>query len=282
MVFGLRLGRRSDPMRTTLVLSMPHPGQRDLEQALTKLARASSPRVALLAEGRLRSVDVARLRAQVTKASIAHRPLVVHATLLPDAKLVPLFDRSLAQTARVVEAVGGRDVHIVLVWTPQDRLVEVTYVRQAENGATAPFSEHHKRALDADLSYSPFVRSLAALPGVTNVSCLSWALAEQRLSSVVAPILEPLTRKIPAAALAELDRPTTVRGFASSLGVQVAQAMNRFTTDPEERALVRSFVREQFRARRMDHVTYLDADERRAIVERYAADVAALQGVAAG
>ena len=282
MVLGLNLRRRKGPRGTTLLLSMPHPGQRDLDQSLTKLARASSPRVVVRAEGRLRGVDVARLRAAVTKASLAQRHLMVHATLIPDAKLVPLFDRAATQAARVVEALGGRDVRIVLVWTPQDRLVEVTYVRQAENGATTPFSDHAKRAFDADLSYAPFVRSLTALPGVDSVSCYSWALAEKQMSTLIGPVLGPATGKIPAGPLAELDRPATVRGFASQLGVQVAQAMNQFTGDPEERALVRSFVREEFRARRLSHITYLDDEERSRFRELYADDVAALQAGGAG
>ena len=282
MVFGLNLRRRSGGRGTTLLLSMPHPGQRDLDQSLTKLARACSPRVLVRAEGRLRGVDAGQLRAAATKAAVAKRHLIVHATLIPDAKLVPLFDRAAKQAAGAVEALGGRDVRVVLVWTPQDRLVEVTYIRQAENGATIPFSDHAKRAFDADLAYLPFVQSLAALPGVSGVSCYSWALAEQRMSALVEPVLAPATSKIPASALAELDRPATVRGFASQLGVQVAQAMNRFTSDPEERALVRSFVREEFRARRQSHVTYLDADERRRFDELYAADVAALRGLGTG
>lgn len=282
MVFGLNLRGRRGPRGTTLLLSMPHPAQRDLDHSLTKVARASTPRVTVRAEGRLRGVDVARVRAQVTKASLAQRHLIVLATLLPDAKLVPLFDRSVAQVTRVVEALGGRDVRVVLVWTPQDQLVEFTYVRQAENGAGAPFTDHHKRALEADLSYTPFVRSLRALPGVTEVSCYSWEIAQEQMAALVAPILEPVTRRIPPSALAELERPATVRGYTSQLGVQVAQAMNRFTDDPEERAMVRSFVREQFRARRLGDVTYLEPDDRRQLAEQYAADVANIQAAATG
>ena len=279
MVFGLNLGRRRGGRGTTLLLTMPHPGQRDLDQSLTKLARVSSPRVTVRAEGRLRGVDVPRLRAAATKAAIAKRHLLVHATLIPDAKLVPLFDRAAARAERAVDALGGRDVRVVLVWTPQDRLVEVTYIRQAENGATTPFADHAKRAFDADLAYAPFVRSLAALPGVAAISCYSWALAEERMSALVGSVLGPVTSKIPASALAELDRPATVRGYASQLGVQVAQAMNAFTGDPEERALVRSFVRGEFRARRLSHIAYLDADERRRFDVQYADDVAALQSL---
>ena len=246
MAFQLR--RRPPGRGTAVVLAVSHPALLDLDAAL---------------------------------GDAKPRPVIEHVSVPGSLELAPVFDEVVARTAAVTEP-ADEPAPVVVLWTPQDRLVEVTYVHQLELGTAPTFDQHFERALARDLSYAPLIQGLAGLDGVGTVTSLSWSVAERNLAACVAAILEPLGSRMRARTLARMARPAAPAGFLSVRGAQVLHALQPFIDTADERALVNAFVREQFPAVDMERTTYLDETTRTELLQRYFSDAAALASSATG
>ena len=217
---------------------MPHPGQLDLAAALT---------------------------------TARPQPAIQYVSIPASLDLDRAFE---SVAARIAAATPPVDV--VVVWTPHDRLVEVTYVQQLHQGGAPEFDQHLDRALDQDLAYAPRLQRLRGLDGVASLHCVSWAVAEQNLGQAVSDILARVGGRIRARAATQLARPAASREFPSVRGAEVLQALQPYVETAEERALVNGFVHEQFPARTMAATRHLDDTARTQLQQRYAHDAALL------
>lgn len=261
--------RRRGNSGLTLLLWTPHPAQRDVTQALEALSAKSRQAPIVLTESGVRRIDPAHLREQYAKAGAAQRPLLVQAPLLPEVRLAPFTKRHATEVSGLLEQANIRKARVVLVLTPHDRLFENIYIKQAETGATtATFADFFKKADEVDLSYATMVKRLRQVPSVQSVQVVSWDLAEENLSPLLNAVLAPIAQ-VRDGALKEFDRPPKLRGYASRRGIRVARAMHKFIDDRHEHALVRTFVRENFRARKLSDTVYLSDEDRQQLQKRY-------------
>lgn len=257
----------------TLLLWTPHPIQRDFEQSLVTVAEKSKRAPMVGVERHIGSIAPGRFRELQQKAAAAEKPLIVQASLMADAKLVRLGKRQVADVDRFLESVEAKKVRVLLLVTPQDRLFEALYVKQVETGSTASFSDHLKQLDEVDLSYGRLIRRLKELPSVQSVEALSWKLGEENLATLLREVFRRVG-DMPGDELAQFDRPPKIRGYASRRGVRVARAMHQFIDTAAEHALVRQFVRENFRAKRFPDTEYLSDGDRERLLQKYADDVA--------
>lgn len=269
--------RRRRRTGLTLVLWAPHPAQGDFHRALRTIAKTMKSGPLLHSERAIGRLTSDKLRELVAAADRQQRPLIVEAGLLPETKLVPFTKSAVREVRQVLTRVDASRVHIVVLCAPQDRLIETVYARRAENGIAGSFEEHLAEYADVDLSYAPLVRELSALAAVAAVAPLDWSTAEKRLATPLSRVLELAAGQVPADLLKRFDRPAKVRGVASRRGVRVAKAMHDFVETDKERGLVRSMVRENFPARRLNDVNYLSDEDRKKLRARYRDDRRALK-----
>lgn len=268
---GLTRFRRKGRTGLTLVLWAPHPAQPDFSRALRKIGKANGGPV-LHSLRLVRGLKSDTLRRQLAEARLQQRPLIVEAGLLPETKLSPFGERTVRSVRQVVTRIDADAVNIVVLISPQDQLLEASYVRRAENGVATTFAQHLEQFEPMDLLYGPLLRDLAAIPEVSKVVPVDWSLARKSLRNVLAPVLDVALGGQPRDALDTFDRPARVRGYASRRGVRVALAMHEFVDNDKEHALIRKMVRETFPARRFSDVRYLDAERRAKIAARYRED----------
>lgn len=268
----LNLSWRRRRTGLTLVLWAPHPAQGDFHRALRDTANAMKNGPLLHSERAIGRLTSDKLRELLAAADKQQRPLIVEAGLLPEAKLVPFTTSSVREVRQVLARVDASRVHIVVLLAPQDRLIETVYARRAEGGLAGTFEEHLAQFADVDLSYGPLVRDLSSLPQVESVVPVDWTTAEERLATPLRQVLELAAGTTPADLLKRFDRPAKVRGFASRRGVRVAKAMHEFVETDKERGLVRSMVRENFPARRLNDLNYLNDEDRKKLKARYRED----------
>lgn len=175
--------------------------------------------------------------------------------------------RAVAAVSQLVKTLGTEDTQVVLYTHRQDRLMELCYLREIQNGRHHSFDEQFPYLFEPVLDYADLVDRLAAVPGVSAVTVRPVELVYADPKAFVGDFLE-LVGLHGRPDLDAVGRLSPHRVY-SSRGLRIALGMNPFLDTDGDRRLVRSFLMENFAARHPRDSRFLTEHVRHRILRTY-------------
>lgn len=241
-----------------------------------KRHKDSSPELAPLFAGDLRVAAGAELDA-AARSGPTPRTLLVTSEQLTGGRRLGRGDRKsfrpYAEPAitQVIDALDPNRVHLVLYTRRQDRLMETCYVSDVQRGRNHSFAEQFPYRYQPILSYVTLADRLLSVPLVKSIRVRPYETIGAGLVPFVDTFLGAveLTGKLDLSALAE-DPPQCA--VYSRNALRLALSMNPYLDDDRERALVRTFLLEQFPTPPYAEARFISKRSRARIIDAYRAD----------
>lgn len=255
-------------------------------QRLTELAHVrgwegtlgTDPRQAAAFERELaEAADAERARAAAVRGDGSGVVLLSSDHLVGGSNLGPddaeLFrPKAVPAVAQTIRALGAGRVRVVLYTRRQDRLMELCYLREVENGRHHRFEEQFRYRFQPVLDYASLIERLGELAEVAEVVVRPFELTQADPVAYVGDFLDLLG----VVGLRDRLRLDVVGSdlaphrVYSRRGLQLALAMSPHLDTGDERRLVRGFVLENFAAGPDDRAAcFLPKRVRQRILDAY-------------
>lgn len=175
--------------------------------------------------------------------------------------------RAVSAVTQVVRALDIEDTQLVLYTHRQDRLMELCYLREVRAGRHHGFDEQFPYLFEPVLTYADLVERLAAIPGVSGVTVRPVEPVYADPTAFVGDFLDVVGLE-ERPDLDVVGRLSPHRVY-SSRGLRIALGMNPLLDNDEDRRLVRTFLMENFAARRARDSRFVPEHVRRRILLTY-------------
>jgi hypothetical protein len=251
------------------------------QSAIKRLEHSSAQLNRHSAETQFSAEFAAELRALVdherrATSAVARTPgpVLISSDLLLGAANIGLVDveefRPLASAAigQVIDALGARRVRVVLIVNRQDRLMELSYLRDVQSGRWGEFAERFPKRFTPLLDYVGLVQRITAVPHVTDVRVRPVELVGPDPRAFIDDFLDCVDLK-GRLDLEVLPADLRLRHTYSRRGMKIALGMNPHLETPRDRDRLRTFILENFAAEDSHPTRVLQKSDRRKILRAH-------------
>lgn len=252
-----------------LHLALPATGSVQISQVLGRLGLRERG-LAVAADADLDAEALARCAVaerDVTHAGVVllSGPALLGGGMLGPADAECLRPGAADAVAAALAELGAGKARVVIDVRRQDRLMEHAHLHAVRHGSSVSFAEQFPQAQEPVLDWQELADRVAAVPGVAEVVLRPVETFRARPELLAADLVFLTGVVEPVVVAPAVPVPPTF----SARGVLVARALNEHV-GPEEQALVREFVAENFPGPPAGN-QFLRAQTRAAILAAYAA-----------